>query len=56
MVDFALTRWTSSRADYDKVLEEMELKLETVDNTKTIILAQISKRGHDFVGMLLYTN
>ena len=53
MTAYSLTNW-SQKGDYDSVLAAMETQLETVDNTKTIYLAQIESRGNEFVGLLLY--
>ena len=53
MVNYALTKW-SATGTAEEVLAAMEVQLETVDNTKTIHLAQISKEFNDFVGLLLY--
>ena len=54
MVNYALTKFSTSIADYDTVLAEMETQLELVDNTKIIYLNQILPRGNEFVGILLY--
>jgi len=32
----------------------MEIQLETVDDAKKIILANVVKQGNEFVGVLLY--
>ena len=53
MTNYILTSW-SEIGSYDKVLEDMENKIETITNTKTIILAKILPRGNDFVAVLLY--
>lgn len=54
MANLALTKFSTSVGDYDAVLAALETQLETVDETKTIHLCQILKRGNDFVGVLLY--
>jgi hypothetical protein len=54
MVNYALTKFSTSVGDHDTVLAELETQLETVDNTKRIYLCEILKRGNDFVGVLLY--
>jgi len=53
MADYFITRY-SIKGDYDSVLEALETQLETVTNTKTIVLCKILPRGNEFVGVLLY--
>ncbi len=53
MVNYALTRW-SQKGEYDEILAAMETQLETVDDTKTIYLVNILRKGNEFVGILLY--
>ena len=54
MTAYAFTRY-SIEGSYDAVLDAIETKLETVDNTKTIHMNKIMQRkGGDFLGVLLY--
>ena len=53
MSNYILTSW-SETGSYDKVLEDLENKIETLANTKTIILAKVLPRGNDFVALLIY--
>ena len=53
MVNYVLTKW-SKTGSAEEVLAAMETKLETVDAEKKIILANLVKKGNEFVGVLLY--
>ena len=53
MTDYILTKW-SMAGEYDAILAAMETQLETVTDTKTIVLCQIMPRGSEFIGVLLY--
>ena len=53
MTNYAVTDW-STHGSVEEVLAAMEIQLETVDNTKTIFLANVVKQGNEFVGVLLY--
>jgi hypothetical protein len=47
MVNYAVSDWTSSVSDPRTVAAEIETYLETIDNTKTILVSQIVQRGSD---------
>ena len=53
MTNYILTSW-SEIGSYGKVLEDMENKIETLANTKTLILKKILQRGNDFIALLIY--
>ena len=53
MANYALTKW-STTGSAEECLAAMETKLETVDNTKVIYVASITKEFNDFIGLLLY--
>jgi len=53
MVNYVLTKW-STTGSAEECLAAMETQLETVDNTKVIYVATITKEFNDFVGLLLY--
>ena len=53
MATYSITSW-SSVGSYDEVLADMETQLETVDDSKTIYLQSIVRKGNDFVGFLQY--
>ena len=53
MTSYALTKWDKT-GTAEEVLAAMETQLETVDNTKVIYLANLVKKGNEFVGLLLY--
>ncbi len=53
MASYSLTKY-SIKWDYDIVLAALETQLETVDDSKTIYIAEVVPRGNEFVGLLLY--
>ena len=53
MANYALTKWSQS-GTAEEVLAAMEIKLETVDDAKSIYVANLVKKGNEFVGLLLY--
>jgi len=53
MVNYALTSW-SQTGTAEEVIAAMEVQLETVDDAKDIYVAQVAKKGNEFVGLLLY--
>ena len=53
MANYTLTDWTT-RGSVEEVMAAMEIQLETVDDAKTIYLANVVKQGNEFVGVLLY--
>ena len=53
MAAYALESW-SETGSHDAVVAAMETQLETVDDTKTIRMAQVTKNGNEFAGFLLY--
>ena len=53
MTAYAITTW-SETGNYESVLEDMENKIETITNTKTILLAKVLPKGNDYIAILVY--
>lgn len=53
MANYAVTSYTIV-GDYDTVVAALEVKIETVDNAKTIRHWSINSRGNEYVGVLVY--
>lgn len=55
MANFALTDWVSSKGQLETVMAAMEVQLETVDTTKTVVVANIYQLSdNQFQAALLY--
>lgn len=56
MVNFVITKWISVAGTIEKVTALMEVQLETVDNGKTIIVANIYQLSDNrYQAVLVYT-
>lgn len=54
MVNYAVTDFRTSPGSASVVLSELETKLETIDDSKTIRYIDILPSGNSFVGVLIY--
>ena len=55
MVNYAMTRWVSAVGTLEAVMALMETQIETVDNAKTIYVAEVEQLGDNaFQAVLLY--
>ena len=54
MANYAVTDFRTSVGNPSTVLAELETKLETIDDSKTIRYIDIIPSGNSFVGVLIY--
>jgi len=54
MANYSVVTYKTSSTKVQTVLDELETKLETIDEAKTIRLLNVVYQNNSFVGVLIY--